>query len=337
MQHGLGMATNSLPILAKSAIPLSIAEQTPASAPTTVLAKGTARIPRDIESVADAHDDATLGQFIPIHYHYQMLDHAGRTGGFEQAIARVVKPGMTVLELGCGTGVLSFFAARAGAARVYSVERLPHVAKAARQFLAANHVADRVEVVLADAATYLPPCPVDVVICEMLHTAMLREKQLTVIAAFKERYLAKFGGPLPRFLPEAAVMAVQPVMTDYEFHGYAAPIPMFVDATNARRTRNLAAPALYSVFSYADDYATQFAVDQTVTIEHTGTLNSLRFITKNPLAILEDEGRSIDWDMQDLIIPLATPIAVTAGDTLRLAFTYDAGDSILAISEAIDR
>ena len=77
-------------------------------------------------------DDAMLGQFIPIHYHYQMLNQEQRTGAFEEAIAAVVRPGMKVLELGGGTGVQSFFAARAGATKVYCVERAPHVAAAAR-------------------------------------------------------------------------------------------------------------------------------------------------------------------------------------------------------------
>src|SRR5262249_3694245 len=150
-------------------------------------------------------------------------------------------------------------AARAGAAKVYSVERLPHVARAAQRFLSANGVADRVEVVNADAAEYTPPERVDVVICEMLHTAMLREKQLAIIAAFKARYLARFGGPLPMFIPEAAVMAVQPVYTDYDFHGYNAAVPMFIDGSgNGDRVKGLAAPALYSSFMYGADYDTRF-------------------------------------------------------------------------------
>ncbi len=283
-------------------------------------------------------DDATLlGQFIPLHYHHAMLLQRERMDGFAAAIAHAVKPGMKVLELGAGTGVLSFFAARAGAARVYSVERLPEVAEAARRFLDANGVSDRVTIIEGDAATYLPPEPVDIVICEMLHSAMLREKQLAVIASFKERYLARFGGSLPRFIPEAAVMAMQPVMTNYEFHGFEAPVPMFADSNNADRSTNLAGPSLYALFSYDASYATRFVIDQTIEIQETGTLNGLRFITKNLLTIVSGEGRSIDWDMQDLIIPLANPVPVQAGDVIRISFEYDAGDSLANLAEAIER
>jgi len=282
-------------------------------------------------------EDAQLGQFIPIHYHHQMLDNRARIEGFAAAIDHVVKPGMKVLELGAGTGVLSFFAARAGAARVYGVERIPHVARAARRFITANGVDAQVEIVDGDAATYLPPEPVDVVICEMIHAGMLREKQLTVIAAFKQRYLARFGGPLPRFIPEAAVMAVQPLMTDFQFHGYPAPVSMFIDLQHVHPPTNLAPPALYSVFSYDDAYPTRFVIDQDFVMAQAGTLNSLRFITKNLLTMVCDEGRSVDWDMPDLVIPLATPLAVQAADVVRVAFAYEAGDSLLALAEAIDQ
>ena len=53
-----------------------------------------------------------LGQFIPVHYHHNMLMDQNRMHSFKSAIYHAVKPGMKVLELGGGTGVLSFFAAR---------------------------------------------------------------------------------------------------------------------------------------------------------------------------------------------------------------------------------
>jgi protein arginine N-methyltransferase 1 len=171
-----------------------------------------------------------LGQFIPVHYHHNMLMDQNRMHGFKSAIDYAVKPGAKVLELGGGTGVLSWFAA-AKAAKVYCVEFNPDMVKEARKMLALNPNGDKVEVVHADAFEYLPPEPVDVVICEMIHVGMLREKQVEVIESFKRRYLERFGGPLPVFLPEAVIMAVQPLQQEYDFEGFYAPIVQFQETT----------------------------------------------------------------------------------------------------------
>src|SRR2546427_487380 len=112
-------------------------------------------------------DELELGQFIPLHYHFNMLNDAARTGAFESAIEATVPRGGRVVELGGGTGVLSYFATRK-AARVWCIERNPELAGAARRLLLANG-ADTVEVVEADARSFVPPEPVDVVVCEMLH------------------------------------------------------------------------------------------------------------------------------------------------------------------------
>ena len=53
-----------------------------------------------------------LGQFIPVHYHHNMLMDQNRMHSFKSAIHYSVFPGAKVLELGGGTGVLSFFAAQ---------------------------------------------------------------------------------------------------------------------------------------------------------------------------------------------------------------------------------
>jgi protein arginine N-methyltransferase 1 len=269
--------------------------------------------------------DHELGQFIPLHYHFHMLDDVARTGAFEEAIARTVRPGARVLELGGGTGVLSFFAAR-NAGHVWCVERNPEVARETRRLLALNGCADTVEVVEADAADYVPPQPIDVVVCEMLHVALLVEQQLPVLAAFKENYLDAHGPPLPRFLPEAVLQAVQPVQQSFDFHGYVAPTVHYQDGgAEQPRTRELGEPVVYQTLEFAGAIAPRVAWTDTLTMTRPGSLNALRFITKNLLAILPAERRSVDWVMNYLVVPLAAAIEVSAGDTVEVAFDYAFG------------
>jgi protein arginine N-methyltransferase 1 len=276
-----------------------------------------------------------LGQFIPVHYHHNMLMDQNRMNAFQAAIAHAVRPGMKVLELGGGTGVLSYFAAQQ-ADKVVCVEFNPDLVTEARRFLAMNPNGHKVEVVHADAFDYLPPEPVDVVICEMVHVAMLREKQVAVMEAFKQRYLERFGGPLPVFMPEAVVMAVQPLQQDYSFHGYYAPIVQFQDTRVAYPgTRELAQPDVYSVLDFAEPVDSLIAWSGSFTIAQDGALNALRFVTKNVLSIVQEQGTTIDWLNHYMTLPLARVLDVVAGDVVEVSFQYRAGGSIPSLQASI--
>jgi predicted RNA methylase len=276
-----------------------------------------------------------LGQFIPVHYHHNMLMDQNRMHSFKSAIHYAVRPGAKVLELGGGTGVLSFFAAQQ-ASKVYCVEFNPDMVQEARRFLAMNPNGDRVEVIHADAFEYLPPEPVDVVICEMIHVAMLREKQVDVIEAFKQRYLERFGGPLPLFMPEAVLMAAQPLQQEYDFEGFHAPIVQFQETQVVYPgTIELAQPAVYSILDFSQPVDPMIAWQGQFMVEKAGVLNAMRFVTKNVLSIVQEEGSTIDWLNHYMTLPLAAPVAVQPGDVLGVSFHYRAGGSIPSLQASI--
>ncbi|HEX2828476.1 MAG TPA: methyltransferase domain-containing protein [Burkholderiales bacterium] len=279
-------------------------------------------------------ESSYLGQFIPVHYHHNMLMDENRMVPFKAAIDYAVFPGAKVLELGGGTGVLSWFAAQ-HASKVWCVEFNPDMVREARRFLAANPNGHKVEVVHADAFEYLPPEPVDVVICEMIHVGMLREKQVEVIEAFKRRYKARFGGPLPRFIPEAVLMAVQPLQQDYSFHGFNAPIVQFQDHGKSERTVELSEPMIYSTLDFTYPVGMDIAWEGDFTIARAGTVNALRFVTRNILAVTRNPPGTIDWLNHYMALPLAQPMRVREGDVLRVGFGYRAGGSIPSLQASL--
>jgi protein arginine N-methyltransferase 1 len=276
-----------------------------------------------------------LGQFIPVHYHHNMLMDQNRMHGFKSAINYAVFPGAKVLELGGGTGVLSWFAAQK-AEKVYCVEFNPDMVREARRFLGMNPNGHKVEVVHADAFEYLPPEPVDIVICEMIHVGMLREKQVEVIESFKQRYLARFGGPLPVFMPEAVIMAVQPLQQEYDFEGFYAPIVQFQETTVVYPgTVELAAPAVYSIIDFTQPVDSVIAWEGKFLVDKSGTLNAMRFVTKNILSVVQERSSTIDWLNHYMTLPLATPVVVQAGDVVHVSFQYRAGGSIPSLQASL--
>lgn len=281
------------------------------------------------------YDQLELGQFIPMQYHYNMLNDTARMQGFKGALDLVVRPGARVLELGGGTGVLSFFAAR-NAAHVWCVERNPELVAASRRIMRQNPQGAKVEIVQADASLYLPPDPVDVVICEMLHVGLLREKQIEIIDKFKQRYLEKFGGPLPIFVPEACIQAAQPIEHDFDFEGYYAPTILFQDpAVGHARSVGLSEPITFQSFAYDEDLPHTCGCDAYVRILAAGRLNAVRIITKNILAVNLAELRTIDWHNQYLIVPLSEALDVCAGDYVRIQFDYRPGAHLDALSDSL--
>jgi protein arginine N-methyltransferase 1 len=285
--------------------------------------------------MARADDSSVLGQFIPLHYHHNMLSDVVRMRGFKAAIDYAVPPGGKVLELGGGTGVLSYFAGHK-AGKVWCVERNPELVSKARQILSMNECGNKIKVIKADAFKYLPPEPVDVVICEMIHVGMLREKQIPVINSFKERYLARFGNPLPQFVPEAFIQAVQPVEHDFTFDGFYAPIPILQNPNVLHeKTRELGTPMVYQLHTYRDPIPDQCDWSGEIEIEKEGSLNALRFVTKNILAVVSETKKTIDWHSHYLILPLPKASPVGLGEVVRIKFSYKAGASFSDLEETL--
>jgi len=94
----------------------------------------------------DRPEDHYLGQFIPLHYHHNMLMDENRMSAFKAAIDYAVFDGAKVLELGGGTGALSCLAA-SKASKVWCVEFNPDMVVESRRLLALNPDGHKVEVI----------------------------------------------------------------------------------------------------------------------------------------------------------------------------------------------
>ncbi len=284
-------------------------------------------------ATSSALQQSELGQFIPTHYHYQMLLDQARILGFQQAIDATVTEGSKVLELGGGTGVLSYYASKK-AAKVSCIEFNPALVEKSKQFLK-NNGANNVEVIQGDASEFVPSEPVDFVICEMLHAAMLREQQIAVLEKFKANYLKKFE-KLPQFIPASTLLAVQPVNQVFSFNGYKAEIPLFFPAgMENTATTGIVDPFSYSIFHYHQPLPQHFACGQEFEALVDGEINALRFITKNILAYLVDKNTSIDWYNLYMILPLAEPVSLKKGEPFKISFSYAAGASLEELSASI--
>ena len=137
--------------------------------------------------------------------HRTMICDRVRTEAFRRAIDSVVRPGDIVLDVGAGSGILSVFAARAGAARVYAVERTP-AAVLAQELAAANGVAEIVQVIHGDVTDLEPPERVDVIVSEWLGGFGIDEGMLVPVIVARDRWLKPGGVMIPRLVTAWAAL-----------------------------------------------------------------------------------------------------------------------------------
>ena len=84
-----------------------------------------------------------------------------------EALERLDPAGKTVIDCGCGSGVLSIAAARLGAARVYGFDNDPPSVENARENILLNGVADRVTVETAELSDARPE-PADILLANLI-------------------------------------------------------------------------------------------------------------------------------------------------------------------------
>lgn len=131
-----------------------------------------------------------------INYHLSMLVDETRTGAYSQAISKVVKPGDVVVDLGCGSGILSFFACRAGARHVYAIES-EAVINIAELVAAKNGFQDRITFYNDSSFNVELPEPADVIVTETMGTFGFEEGILGSLTDARDRFLKKDGKLIP--------------------------------------------------------------------------------------------------------------------------------------------
>jgi SAM-dependent methyltransferase len=140
-------------------------------------------------------------------FHQALLADARRNNAFQRALAARVRHGAAVLDLGAGSGIWAVVAARLGARRVVAVERESVVVPLIEALARENGVADRVEVVCADARRVSLPRAFDVVVSETVGNEAFDEGILPLMLRARARFLRP-GGAL---VPEAVALRAVPV------------------------------------------------------------------------------------------------------------------------------
>ena len=135
-----------------------------------------------------------------------MLQDSVRTLAYRNALEMnpsLIDGTKVVLDVGCGTGVLSMFAARGGAGRVVGVDGSPQIAAVAKDLCARNGFSDEKISILSskvedlDGELVAGVAQVDVLVSEWMGYALLFESMLDSVLVARDKFLREGGAILP--------------------------------------------------------------------------------------------------------------------------------------------
>ncbi|TMW62784.1 hypothetical protein Poli38472_005402 [Pythium oligandrum] len=174
----------------------------------------------DTEKALPAVDNDTyyFDSYSHVGIHREMITDRVRTDAYRNAILNNPElfKGKVVLDVGCGTGILSMFAAQAGAARVIGVDfsEMGHVA---REITKDNGFGDVITILKGKVEDLeLPVDKVDVIISEWMGYCLLYESMLDTVLFARDKWLAP-GGYL---FPDKCSMHIQGVYDSTQRFGF---------------------------------------------------------------------------------------------------------------------
>ena len=159
-----------------------------------------------------SYDEANAAMFANLQEHDRMLADMVRLEPYYRAINKHVEQGDVVIDLGTGTGILSFIAAAKRPKRIYAVDH-SSIIEVARSVAKHNGI-ENIEFISVNSRNLELDEKADVIIHEQIGDFLFEEKMIENVIDLRDRLLKPSG----KILPGRFELYIEPVMMREEYH-----------------------------------------------------------------------------------------------------------------------
>lgn len=243
-------------------------------------------------------------------YHHDLLKDTDRLAVFWQAIQEYQDNSDLAYDLGCGSGVLSYFLS-SKFNNVISLEIDRKTYACAKENLAGF---DNVKVINSNVLDYDFEKKADLIVCEMLDTALIDEEEIPVL-----NYAKKFLKEDGTIIPQGVINSVE--LVNMERH--------HIHWDEGAKHESLSDEIIYSEIDFSDDINPEFKADLKLMANKEGLLNGLKITTYTKL-----NENLIAGPLPMLNPPLLIPLdekQIKVNDFIEVEIKYIMGNGIETI------
>ena len=277
-------------------------------------------------------------------FHDILLNDRIRMEAYRAAIERAVRPGMSVVDLGTGTGILAQWALQAGARRVYGIEMNPNVLSFAIGRIEKAGFSSQFHPLNTISYKAALPERVDIVLSEIIGNLGDNEDFVPILTDARTRFLKDSGQMIPSqvttyLVPISSLKAHfqvkeklcrshYPLEVLNEKLNLSSPFNLYYDAILPREGY-LGQPQCIRSFRFDGTDAATYDSETTFFVEQEGIFSGFKGYFTAQLfddVVLDISGDDIErrktsdsW--KHSFLPIKAPIEVKEGDEISLIFS----------------
>lgn len=275
-----------------------------------------------------------------IEYQRSILADGVRNTAFERALASVIRAGeSTVVDIGSGTGFLTFLSSRLGAREVFAIEHNEQLMEMAVA-LAENNGIGNATFINANSAEVDGLPPADLVVSETLGNYALEENILEILRD-AQRFLAPGGTLMPRTIEQFIVPVTNRVYYDelasWDRVGfgldYGAARMLGFNNLYVRRFAasdlGVAEPVCWDRVDLLGEFDSLRVGEAVFAAKQAQTVYGFAYWWRAELVPglwLSTSPFEAATHWEQIYFPVAEPVELQAGDNLRIVITSDSRD-----------